>query len=57
MMDFVTVQNKKHKLHNNDYHKQWWIQVGKGAAAHTPPIDWMHLETSENFAPKCMIFA
>jgi len=30
------------------------VGVGRGPAF---PIDWMHLETSGNFAPKCMIFA
>jgi len=33
---------------------QWQIQ-GRGGRRF--PIDWMHLKTSENVAPKCMIFA
>jgi len=32
------------------------VADSRGEGGGRPPIDWMHLETSENFAPKCMIF-
>jgi len=30
---------------------------GMGGGGRPPPIDWIHLKTSENLAPECMIFA